>query len=53
MFSTVPGTRLLARSTASEQSADADEPGVDCVAAAVESYFPDNASHSFNYLCNQ
>lgn len=54
MFSTVPGLiRPLASSAASEQSADAKEPTVDCVAAALKSYFADNASHAFDYLGGQ
>lgn len=53
MFSTVPGTVPLARSTASHQSTDADEPAVNCVTAVVESYSTDNASYSFDYLGDQ
>jgi hypothetical protein len=53
MFSTVPGTRLLARSTTAHQTADADESAVNGVAAAIESYSADNASNTFDYLAGQ
>jgi hypothetical protein len=53
MFSTVPGTRLLASSTASQQTTDAEESAVNGVAAAIETYSTNNASHTFNYLAGQ
>lgn len=53
MFSTVPRTRLLARSTASQQTKDAEESAVNSVATAIETYSTDNASHTFNYLAGQ
>lgn len=53
MLSTVPGTRLLARSTASHQTTDADESGVNRVAAAIESDSTYNANQTFDYLAGQ
>jgi len=53
MFSTAPGTSLLARAAASYQKADTDESAVDGVPAAVESYTTDNSRHSLDYLGKQ
>lgn|SRR6266850_765467 len=53
MFSTVAGASLLARATASYQTADADKAAVNGVPTAVETHTTENTCPSFDDLDDQ